>query len=146
MTVPNPPEVWLKGAPPKNYFVNPAPMMPTMTLILGAAPAQPFHQSPAETARINYDQWLSPKPESKDDIRASPTLSVSRNAKVDWNDPRIQAWNGVEREENGEYIEEAFEVQKNFAAISVSDRGGRADPRTWRTRASSSARGPTSRR
>ncbi|BEJ11381.1 hypothetical protein CspHIS471_0108030 [Cutaneotrichosporon sp. HIS471] len=118
VSVPNPPEVWLKGAPPKNYFVNPAPLMPTMTLILGSAPAQPFQQSPAEVARINYDQWLSPKPESKDDIRPSPTLSVSRNAKIDWTDPRIQAWNGVEREENGEYIEEAFEVQTNFAAIS----------------------------
>lgn len=120
-----------------------------MTLILGSAPAQSFQQSPAEAARISYGQWLSPKPESKDDISPSPTLGVSRDAKIDWSDPRIQAWNSVEREENGEYIDEAFEVQKNFAAISVSPPAlppPGPNERTWRTRASSSARGPTSRR
>lgn len=104
---------------PKNYFVNPAPFMPTMTLILGAAPSQPFKEPPPELAMKNYSRWLSPAPE-EDSIRESPTLSVARNSQIDWNDPRIQAWNGVEREQNGEYIEEAFDVQKNFAAISVS--------------------------
>lgn len=72
-----------------------------------------------------YSKWFSPEPsEDSDYIRESPTLSVSRNAQINWDDPRIQSWSGHERQENGEYIAEAFEVQKNFAAVSVSVKRG----------------------
>lgn len=92
--------------------------MPTMTLILGSAPSTPFQEPPPQVAMKNYTRYYSPKPD-EDRIRASPTLRISRDSQIDWNDPRIQAYNSVEREQNGDYIDEAFDVQKNFAAISV---------------------------
>ena len=56
-----------------------------------------------------YSRYMSPAPRSQSYIPPSPIEEVEETEKgVNWSDPRIQAWNGPERNENGVYNEAMF--------------------------------------
>ncbi|RSH91720.1 hypothetical protein EHS25_009089 [Saitozyma podzolica] len=137
---PAPPEMIERGRFNNNYYVNPAPFLPTSTFILPSRPpistsessdsspaASPSpilstpshaHSNPAEI----FSSWLSPGPSSPTIIRPSPLLEIEADEEgneipIEWEDPRIQSWSGEERAENWEWFEKAVEVHKGIAAL-----------------------------
>lgn len=53
-----------------------------------------------------YSRYMSPPITSATSIAPSPMVEVERSeGGVNWDDVRIQAWNGEEREQNGAYID-----------------------------------------
>lgn len=104
--------------------MNPASYAPTSSFVLPLSPldnmsfARPFA---SELARA-YSRWMSPAPHGSY-ISGSPAVAAAER-EIDWADPRIQRWNGPEREENGAYLEKAEDVHKVFAAMEVSGGGG----------------------
>lgn len=73
-----------------------------------------------------YQTWMSPAPdlENVEHINPSPMVAVQdeEGGVVDWEDERIMSWSGVEREENGEYLEMALRTQKGLETLEVSYR------------------------
>jgi hypothetical protein len=125
-----------------NYYVNPAPFLPTSTFILPSRPpistSESSNSSPASSpspilstpshAHSNpaemFSSWLSPGPSSPTIIRPSPLLEIEADEEgnevpIEWEDPRIQSWSGEERAENWEWFEKAVEVHKGIAALEV---------------------------
>lgn len=102
---------------PPNYYVNPAPYLPSANLILTGNPQLLTFPAAGHMAK-SYQQWMSPAP-SGSIIPASPTYSVAGEA-IDWEDPRIMPWGSPAHEENGEYMEKGFEVHREIEAMQVS--------------------------
>lgn len=100
----------------RNYYVNPAPFLPTANLILPVM-SRPLASSPEQSLGTAYSEWMSPKALG-DSMPASPTLSVAHGgADVNWADPRIQRWSGAEREQNGEFMEKSVDVHSTLGAM-----------------------------
>jgi hypothetical protein len=103
----------------KNYYVNPAPFLPSANLILPVT--QAFSGPPTPPAAIMakaYQRWMSPEP-TGNSVPASPTYSVT-DEPIDWADPRIMPWGGEDHELNGDYMEKGLEVHRNIEALHVS--------------------------
>lgn len=115
-----------------NYFVNPAPFIPEAHLIM------PFVRPtvagpPMSPNSLNraYTSWLSPATSSSTSIAPSPIVDITDP--INWDDPRIQSWSGVERDQNYEYYDKAQEVWKSLGVLDgiaqlKSQLGDGADP------------------
>lgn len=80
---------------------------------------QPMSEFEAEhEAEDAYTSWMSPAPRGNS-IDPSPTLRISQNSKIDWEDARIQSWSSEERMQNGIYLEKGDEVHKTISAYQV---------------------------
>lgn len=103
-----------------NYYVNPAPFIPTTHLIIPSLSMENMGGvSLAADVSAAYTHWMSPGP-TGDSIPPSPTLSVAENGpEIDWSDPRIQSWASDERIKNGEYLEMSLETTKAIGAFEV---------------------------
>lgn len=100
----------------RNYYVNPAPFLPTANLLLPVL-SRPLAATPEQSMGVAYSGWMSPRAVG-DSMPASPTLSVAHdNPEVNWDDPRVQRWSGAEREQNGEFMEKAVDVASTLHAM-----------------------------
>lgn len=113
---PPPEEIFDTGRFTNNYYVNPAPFLPIAQFILPmvrpSSSGPPMSPSALNKA---YSLWMSPAPSSYSSIPPSPTYDVREE--IDWSDPRIQSWNGVEREQNGEFLDKCIAVWKGIGAL-----------------------------
>ncbi len=121
----------------KDYFANPGPFLPLTEMGISAPPPETHEENPSSGIRIvrespkdesnllktlveTYQRWLSPPPvvpSEVDVLTPSPLSEVEQ--RVDWDDVRIQSWSGVEREENGEYVERGGTLRKTIDAMEV---------------------------
>lgn len=99
----------------RNYYVNPAPFLPTANLMLPVL-SRPLTATPEQSMGAAFSEWMSPRAVG-DAMPASPTLSVAHDGGVDWADARVQRWSGAEREQNGEFMEKAVDVASTLHAM-----------------------------
>lgn len=100
----------------RNYYVNPAPFLPTANLMLPVM-SRPLTATPEQSMGKAFSEWMSPKAVG-DAMPASPTYTVAHDdPSVNWSDPRIQRWTGAEREQNGEFMEKAVDVASTLHAM-----------------------------
>ncbi|ODO10257.1 hypothetical protein I350_02486 [Cryptococcus amylolentus CBS 6273] len=125
---PPPPHLIEEGRFDRNYFVNPAPFMPTSTI--GLYPLPPTPRSAliaAQRTRLPevYGNFMSPPPDLDDpsQIPPSPMYAVQQAASegegIDWEDERIMSWSGVGREENGDWMELYEKTQKGIETLET---------------------------
>lgn len=70
---------------------------------------------PPDAINKAYTSWLSPAPTSASSIPPSPLVDLTES--IDWSDPRIQSWTGLERMQNIEYYEKALSVWKGIGVL-----------------------------
>ncbi|WRT70351.1 uncharacterized protein IL334_007349 [Kwoniella shivajii] len=122
---PPPPQLVESGRFDKNYFVNPAPFLPMCNLLMYPSVAPHTVIGPNTVKLVeSYREWMSPSPDpdDKNSIPPSPMLSVQQQEEsegIDWDDLRIQSWSGEEREQNGEWIEQALKTQKGVETLET---------------------------
>ncbi|EIW71792.1 hypothetical protein TREMEDRAFT_67961 [Tremella mesenterica DSM 1558] len=118
---PPPPELIDRGRFNTNYFVNPAPLLPSTHLMVASPLTRPPTSDPPISKAVadKFMEWMSPAPESATSIKPSPMLWVQEEeGGVDWEDPRIQSWAAEERQENFKYINNNIELQNGLAALT----------------------------
>jgi len=64
---------------------------------------------------------MSPPPPSPKAITPSPISGTEREGGIDWEDVRVQAWNGTERHDNGDFIEKSVELNKAIKSMQVKE-------------------------
>lgn len=112
----------------REYFYNPAPYLPTLSFILPSAPSiSPLPQraatgSPSYAALFaqKFQEYIHPPRPKDGEPLAMPLASLRTD--INWEDVRIQDWNGIEREENEEYLIKAGERATTLGMLQVSCR------------------------
>lgn len=106
----------------ENYYINPVTFVPECHTSLPVALPENAESPDEENSQSKrlleikmiempdipkaYSRYMSPPVTSATSISPSPMVEVERlEGGINWDDVRIQAWNGEEREQNGAYID-----------------------------------------